>query len=218
MRGAGAGMSAATGMRHALARRRGGEVERQPTLIDEHGALVDPRVEGALLQMRGKLRRQFPACRDDLMASEVLEEAARRLARRERRAGRIENLHAYAWVTLRSVISSRLRRNDARLDSRTVRSRSADALLASRLATRHTAREVERRVLLGEVLAALSGDEQRVCGMKAEGFTAGEIARAMGRSPASIDTLYSRAKARARRLAAPRRIDRAPQKLPFRHG
>jgi RNA polymerase sigma factor (sigma-70 family) len=130
----------------------------------------------------------------------VFEEAARRLVRRERRAGRIENLHAYAWVTLRSVMTSRLRGPDARLEARTIRSRSADTLLASRLATHHTAREVERRVLLGEVLAALTSDERTVCGMKAEGFSAGEIARAMGRSPASVDTLYSRAKARARRL------------------
>jgi DNA-directed RNA polymerase specialized sigma24 family protein len=59
-------------------------------------------------------------------------------------------------------------------------------------------------VLVRELLAALTRDERRVCAMKAEGFSAGEIARAMGRSPASVDTLYSRAKARARRLAEPR--------------
>jgi len=169
-------------------------------LIDEHGALVDPRVEGALLQMRGRLRRQFPACRDELTATEVIEEAARRLVRRERRIGHIEHLHAYAWVTLRSVMTSRLRRGDARLEERTVRSRAVDVLLASRLATRHTARELERRVLLGQLLAGLTEDERRVCAMKAEGYSAGEIARAMGRSRASVDTLYSRAKERARRV------------------
>lgn len=175
-------------------------MERGIRLIDEQGVLVDPRVEGALLQMRGRLRRQFPACRDELTATEVIEEAARRLVRRERRIGHIEHLHAYAWVTLRSVMTSRLRRGDAHLDRCTIRSRQADVLLASERATRHTAREVERRVLLGEVLAALSGDERRVCAMKAEGFSGGEIARVMGRSRAAIDTLYARAKARARRL------------------
>jgi RNA polymerase sigma factor (sigma-70 family) len=188
-------------------------VERRLRLIDEHGALVDPRVEGALLQMKGKLRRRFPACRDELTAAEVFEEAARRLTRRERRAGRIDNIHAYAWVTLRSVMSSRLRAGAARLDERTIRSQSADRLLASRLATRHTAREVEHRVLLGELLAALSRDERRVCAMKAEGFSAGEIATAMGRSPGSIDTLYSRAKARARRLASRGKPSRRSQIL-----
>ena len=188
-------------------------MDRDTRFIDEHGAPVDPRVEGALLQMRGKLRRHYPACRDELTAAEVFEEAARRLVRRERRAGRIENLHAYAWVTLRSVVTSRLRRGEARLEARTVRSRSADVLLASRRAIRHTARDVERRVLLGEVLAALTAAERTVCAMKAEGFSAGEIARAMGRSPASIDTLYSRAKARARRLTTRRPGDQRYRKL-----
>ena len=75
-------------------------------------------------------------------------------------------------------MSSRLRRGAARLEERTIRSHSAERLLASRLATRHTAREVEHRVLLGELLAALTRDERRVCAMKAEGFSAGEIARA----------------------------------------
>lgn len=175
-------------------------MERPMRFVDEHGALIDPRVEGALLQMRGKLRRHFPACRDDLTATEVFEEAARRLARRERRVGRIENLHAYAWVTLRSVITSRLRGGAARLEERTITVGNPDVWLASRLATRHTAREVEHRVLLSQLLSSLSGDERRVCAMKAEGFSASEIGLAMGRSPASIDTLYSRAKARARRL------------------
>ena len=188
-------------------------MERRLGLIDEHGALVDPRVEAALLQMKGKLRRRFPACRDDLTAAEVFEEAARRLVRRERRSGRIDNLHAYAWVTLRSVTTSRLRRGAARLEERTIRSHSAERLLSSRLATRHTARDVEHRVLLRELLAALTRDERRVCAMKAEGFSAGEIARAMGRSPGSIDTMYSRAKARARRLTGRGRASRQSQIL-----
>ena len=191
-------------------------MERRLTLIDEHGAFVDPRVEGALLQMKRKLRRRFPVCRDDLTAAEVFEEAARRLARRERRAGRIENLHAYAWVTLRSIVTSRLRRGAARLEERTVRSPSADRLLASRLATRHTARDLEHRVLLREVLAALTRDERRVCAMKAEGFSAGEIAQAMGRSPGSVDTLYSRAKARARRLTGRPKPNRGSQVMQTR--
>jgi RNA polymerase sigma factor (sigma-70 family) len=209
------GLGARCGVRYVACNesRPGDDVDRDTRFIDEHGAPVEPRVEAALLQMRGKLRRHFPACRDELTAAEVFEEAARRLARRERRDGRIDNLPAYAWVTLRSVMTSRLRRGDARLEARIVRSGRVDALLASRLATRHTAGEVERSVLLGEVLAALTADERTVCGMKAEGFSASEIAHAMGRSPASIDTLYSRAKARARRLTSRRPGDCVGQKL-----
>lgn len=174
------------------------------TLVDERGAPLDPRVARVLTQMRGRLRRQFPACRDEQMTVDVLEEAGRRLLRRERQVGLIANLHGYAWVTVRSVMMSRLRRRDMRLMERTVSSRHGEALLASRRATRHTAADLERRVLLGQVLAVLSRDERRVCAMKAAGYSTGEIARQLGRSAASVDTFYSRAKAKARRLTATR--------------
>jgi RNA polymerase sigma factor (sigma-70 family) len=172
------------------------------SLVDERGAPLDPRLACVLTQMRARLRRHFPACRDDQMAVDVLEEAGRRLRRREREIGPIANLHGYAWVTVRSVVTSRLRRRDVRLMERTMGSRQSEALLASRRATRHTAAELERRVLLRQVLAVLTIDERRVCTMKAAGYSAGEIARRVGRSVASVDTFYSRAKAKARRLTA----------------
>lgn len=175
------------------------------TLVDEHGAPFDPRVAGVLTQMRVRLRRQFPACRDDVLAVDVLEEAGRRLLRRERRLGPIANLHGYAWVTIRSVATSRLRRGDARVVEASVRTRDIDTLVAHRGGAHHSGADLERRVLLGQVLAALSRDERRVCAMKAAGYTAGEIAGVVGRTVASVDTLYSRARAKARRLTAPRR-------------
>jgi RNA polymerase sigma factor (sigma-70 family) len=170
------------------------------TLVDEQGTPFDPRVANVLTQMRVRLRRQFPACRDDLLAVDVLEEAGRRLLRRERRQGPIANLHGYAWVTIRSVATSKLRRSDARIVEASVRARDLDALVSARGADRHPGDDLERRVLLGQVLAALTPHERRVCAMKAAGYTAGEIADAMGRTVASVDTLYSRARARARRL------------------
>lgn len=169
-------------------------------LVDEHGAPLEPRVERVLKQMRPRLRRQFPACRDELVTVDVLEEAGRRLLRRERRSGPIANLHGYAWVTVRSVMTSKLRRGDARLAERTVGSSNLDALPSLRSATRHTMADLERRVLLGQVLAVLTFDERRVCRMKAAGYSTSEIARIVGRSVRAIDTCYSRAKAKARRL------------------
>lgn len=173
------------------------------TLVDEHGAPFDPRVAGVLAQMRVRLRRQFPACRDDVLAVDVLEEAGRRLLRRERRLGPIANLHGYAWVTIRSVATSRLRRGDVRIVEASVGTRDIDALLAHRNTGRLSGADMERRVLLRQVLAALSREERRVCAMKAAGYTAEEIAGAVGRTVASVDTLYSRARAKARRLVAP---------------
>lgn len=179
------------------------------TLVDERGTPLEPRVERVLKQMRGKLRRQFPACRDDLVAVDVLEEAGRRLLRRERRGGPIANLHGYAWVTIRSVVTSKLRRGDSRLSERTVRSRNLDALLPVRAATRHTLADLERRVLLRQVLAVLTGDERRVCRMKAAGYSTCEIARRVGRSIGAVDTCFSRARAKARRLTTPFRPHQA---------
>jgi RNA polymerase sigma factor (sigma-70 family) len=173
-------------------------------LIDTHGGSLDPRIEGVLLQMQGKLQRRFPACRDELTVVDVLEEAARRLTRRERRRGAIANLHGYAWVTVRSVMMSRLRRGDARLAGRLVPAGEAAHLLAVRPATWDTVADLERGILLRQLLAALSPEERQVCTLKAAGYSAGEIARAVGRSPGSVDTLFCRAKAKARRLAGPR--------------
>jgi RNA polymerase sigma factor (sigma-70 family) len=175
------------------------------TLVDEHGAPFEPRLARVLTQMVAKLQRQFPACRDELLAVDVLEEAGRRLLRRERRLGPIENLHGYAWVTIRSVMTSRLRRGDARVAEHTVRSRNLEALVSVKSGARPAAADLERRVLLHQVLAGLSAHERRVCTMKAAGYSAGEIARFVGRSIASVDTVYSRAKAKARRLTATRR-------------
>ena len=65
--------------------------------------------------------------------------------------------------------------------------------------------DIERRELLHQELAVITAHERRVCTMKAAGYSAGEIARFVGRSIASVDTVYSRAKAKARRLTATRR-------------
>jgi RNA polymerase sigma factor (sigma-70 family) len=175
------------------------------TLVDEHGVPFEPRVARVLSQMRMKLQRQFPACRDELLAVDVLEEAGRRLLRRERRLGPIANLHGYAWVTIRSVVTSKLRRGEARIVEHSVRARDLDALVSAHGATRHAGPDLERRVLLRQVLAGLTEDERRVCAMKAAGYTAGEIAGVVGRTITSVDTLYSRAKAKARRLTSSRR-------------
>ena len=175
------------------------------TLVDEHGAPFEPRLARVLTQMVAKLQRQFPACRDELLAVDVLEEAGRRLLRRERRLGPIANLHGYAWVTIRSVMTSRLRRGDARVAEHTVRSRNLEALLSVKSGAGLPRRISSAGCSCTRCWRGSPRDERRVCTMKAAGYSAGEIARFVGRSIASVDTLYSRAKAKARRLTAPRR-------------
>jgi RNA polymerase sigma factor (sigma-70 family) len=167
-------------------------------LLDENGRRVEAHIERVVMQLRVRLVRHFPSCRDEAVALDVLEEAARRLARRERRRGPIEKLHGYAWVTLRTVMMSRLRRGEGRVTGQSVASERGAILLARRCATFCTAADVERRVLIGQLLARLTPTERRVCTMKAAGYSTREIGGALGRSAMAIDTLYSRAKAKAR--------------------
>jgi DNA-directed RNA polymerase specialized sigma24 family protein len=58
--------------------------------------------------------------------------------------------------------------------------------------------DVERRILLREVLDLLSEDERRVCFWKKVGFSSEEIAARRGGSAAAVDTLFSRAKQKIR--------------------
>src|ERR1700720_3295555 len=88
---------------------------RRPRLLDESGNPLNTRVEGVLAHLAPRCQRQFSALRDDLALTEVLEEAGQRIARREQRSGPIHKLHAYAWVTLRSVAISWMRRGSSRL-------------------------------------------------------------------------------------------------------
>lgn len=173
---------------------------RSVSLVNETGGPLDPRIERVLMKMLPRFRRQFPSIRDDVALVDVLEEAGRRIAKREARIGPIAHLAGYAWVTLRTVATSKLRRGDARLMERIVPADEGAALLSMAGATSHTAADLERGVLHREVLAMLTASERRVCALKAAGFSTQQIARSLRRSPASVDTLFSRAKAKARRL------------------
>ena len=174
---------------------------RNVSLVNETGGPLDPRIERVLMKMLPRFRRQFPSFRDDVALVDVLEEAARRIAKRESRIGPLAHLAGYAWVTLRTVATSKLRRGDARLMERIVPADEGAALLSTAGATSHTAADLERSVLHREVLAMLTPSERRVCALKAAGFSTQQIARSLRRSTTSVDTLVSRAKAKARRRA-----------------
>jgi len=172
----------------------------QLILLDRAGTPFDPRISHVLLRLLPRLRRQFPQLIDEVTVTEVLERAGSRLVAKENQSGPIERLHGYAWVTLRSVAMSELRRGPARLSRRTLESEASHALLASARAESGTAEEIERGILLREVLGKLSREERLVCLWKRVGFSSQEIAKHQKRSVASVDTLFSRAKRKLRRL------------------
>src|SRR5690554_8027524 len=71
-------------------------------LLDADGKPVDDRLTKVLNALLPRFRRRFPAIQDDVEITEVFEEAARRIAKRERASGRIEKLGGYGWKALES--------------------------------------------------------------------------------------------------------------------
>ena len=169
-------------------------------LLDSNGKPLAERIQRVLAYLLPKLRRQYPALREDEIAlTEVLEEAGRRIAMREERGGPIEKLHGYAWVTIRCVATSHIRRASTQLIQKTVAAEASDALIATLPAVSGSAEEIERNILMREVSEHLSQEEWVTCLLKLEGFTSQEIAKRHGRSVVAVDTLFSRAKEKLRK-------------------
>jgi RNA polymerase sigma factor (sigma-70 family) len=169
-------------------------------LLDRSGHPISEHIEGVLAHLVPRCQRQFPALRDDFALTEVLEEAGRRIARREQRSGPIEKLHGYAWVTLRSVATSWMRRGSSRLGQKTQSLDEERAAIIAAPAQSSTPEQIEREVLLREVLTQLTPDERLVCASKLAGFTSEEIAQHRGSSIGAVDTLFSRARQKIRKV------------------
>jgi DNA-directed RNA polymerase specialized sigma24 family protein len=171
-----------------------------PRLLDERGNPLNTRIEGALRSLVPKLRRSFPAVQDELALTEILEKAGRRIALREQRSGPIESLHGYAWVTLRTIATKWARRGSNRLTQWSVGSEASEAILANVPAQSGTPEQIERDILLREVMDHLTEDELLVCYLKATGYSGEEIARQRGGSTAAANMVFSRAIRKLRRL------------------
>ena len=180
---------------------------QEPRLLDERGNPLSTRVESALRSLVPKFRRQFPAVQDELDLTEILEKAGHRIAAREQRSGPIEKLHAYAWVTLRSVVMSWMRRSSHRLTQQTISSDAAEALLSTLPASSGTAKQIEQHVLLHEAMHCLSEGEWIVCNLKMMGYSSEQIARRRHTSTAAVDMIFSRAKQKLRRALGVQETD-----------
>lgn len=176
-------------------------------LLDSNGKPLAERIQRVLGRLLPRLRRQFPALQDEVALTEVMEEAGRRIANREDRGGPIEKLHGYAWVTIRSVATSRMRRGSSQLIQKTLTTEAGHALLAAVPAVSGSPEQIERDILLREVSAHLSQEEWLTCLWKLEGFSSQEIADRQGRSVVAVDTLFSRAKQKLRKALGTREAD-----------
>ena len=172
------------------------EPSRPLILVDHRGQPLSPHLAQVLIGLVPRFRRTFHCLSDDYELVDVLEDAARKIECRERRSGPVERLHAYAWVTVRSVAMSRLRRNGYRLLSASVRSLESEAILAYTSSRDGAAHEIERRILARQLLSAMRPAERAACIAKAQGFSSQEIADRLGTSVTTVDKMVSRVRHR----------------------
>ncbi|MCC7241472.1 MAG: sigma-70 family RNA polymerase sigma factor [Acidobacteria bacterium] len=172
---------------------------RKLGLLDGNGQPLDARIEGVLSRLLPRLRREFPALQDEVAQVEVLEEAGRRMVVREGRTGPIEKINGYAWVTIRSIALSRVRQGPGRLLQHTLGAAS-EAVLSRVAALDGSAEQIEQGILLREVLAPLTRDEQRVFLWKFMGLSSQEIAQRRGTTATAVDMLLFHAKEKIRRV------------------
>lgn len=188
-------------------------------LLDEHGKPLDSRIEDVLNRLLRKFLKRFPSLRDDLTVTEVFEEAGRKIANRERATGWIERLHGYAWVTLRNAGTSWLRRGSTQIAQHTLSADDSDAALAAMPAGRGTVEEIERGILMEEVMAHLSPEERLVLFLKIKaGFSSEQVARFRGTSVNAVDIIFSRTKRKISRLLSVQQYGRNAGELMGRSG
>lgn len=173
---------------------------RDIKLVDENGNPLGDRLDDVLASLASRFLHEFPALCDETTVMDALEEVGRKIARRERQHGPIENVYGYAWVALRSVGVSLSRLKSKRVAIETLPSDESVSALESIATLRGTAEQVEYRILLAEALAHLTEEERLVLARKAAGYTSQEIADHRGTSAGAIDVLFSRTRQKMRRL------------------
>jgi DNA-directed RNA polymerase specialized sigma24 family protein len=169
-------------------------------LIDADGKPVDDRLTKVLNALLPRFRRRFPAIQDDVEITEIFEEAARRISKRERASGPIEKLGGYAWKALESIGVSLQRRGSMQVRFNSVEPRSGFDIVSQLRAWDGSVEEIERTILLQELEAQMTPEEAWIFQQKALGFSSEEIAKERGSSVNSVDKAMSRLKQRIHAL------------------
>jgi DNA-directed RNA polymerase specialized sigma24 family protein len=170
-------------------------------LLNKAGQPLSARVQEALCNVLPQLRKHFPSLgNDDLHVIEILEEAGSRIEDHERASGPVDNVEAYAWVTVQNAAKSRLQRSSMRLVRSTLPSHESAVVLDRLPAQFGSADQIESDILYEEILSKLTVDEQLLCGYKKWGFSVRDIARRQGMSIVAVNTHFYRIKRKIRAL------------------
>jgi DNA-directed RNA polymerase specialized sigma24 family protein len=173
-------------------------------LLDAEGKPVEDRVTKVLNALLPRFRRRFPAIQDDVEITEIFEEAARRISKRERASGPIEKLGGYAWKALESIGVSLQRRGSMQVRFKSVEPRADSDIVTQLRAWDGSVEEIERTILLRELEAQMTPEEAWIFRQKALGFSSEEIARQRGSSVNSVDKAMSRLKQKIHALISPK--------------
>ena len=171
--------------------------------LDHQGNPLPYRIQHVLDELVPKLRRKFSMIRDDVVVVEILEQAGQQIANREESDGPIERLYGFAWVTVRNVAISRLRRSPHLLELSTASSAKGAGALSRLTAEESSPAAIEYKILLAQVLGRLSARERMIAIWKQAGHSSQEIADHLGMSVSAVDTTFCRTRQKVRRLLRP---------------
>ena len=107
--------------------------------------------------------------RDEVILTEIMEQAGQKLLNREARDGRIDQVYGFAWVTVYRVAISRLRRSPYLLEQPTTD--SVEISLSRLTSEQSSPASIERGVLASQVLDRLSQRERMIAIWKRSGFS-----------------------------------------------
>ena len=190
-----------------------------PSLVDEHGTPFDERLQLALRRARSQFRREFTDLTDDVVVTEVLEEAGRRIREHERLEGDVQDLPAYTWVTVQNIGRSRRRRPTMRVIRRSLDADDSGVALGQLAATEGSPCRLESAVLVREVFNRLSDADRELLEFKKLGFSGRQIAARTGKTVTNVNITFFRLRRKLRRLLdgnvqEPRSVNTAATKVP----
>jgi RNA polymerase sigma factor (sigma-70 family) len=138
--------------------------------------------------------------RDEVVYTEILEQAGQLMVKYESIHGAIKRLCGFAWVVVHNVAVSRVRRGPHLLEQPIAGSAEAEAALAGLTAEDGSPERIENSIFVREALAQISDRERKIAILKKAGFSTKEIAKALDMSVSAVDTTYARLLEKLRRL------------------
>jgi DNA-directed RNA polymerase specialized sigma24 family protein len=163
------------------------------------GNRLDERFDSVAEDLKQRFLRAFPRLNDPAVVGNLVEESARRMAGRELRHGRVENLKPYFLKVFRKVARELLRRgygSEILIDREGLISCAGPAKMGSPAA-------IESWVLIGEILRALDEKKKRILELHIRGYRAREIAQLVGTTEKSVTVYLTRAEAQIKTAMGP---------------